>query len=122
MVVNDYLTEHFEDVLEYSFTANVEEKFDGIAHHKEDWQEMIRSFYNPFHNLVEKALEEDRPDTKRLLGNDPKSGLPLYVSLGKFGPYAQLGERLEDDESEKPKYSSLKTWSVFREHNFGRCA
>ncbi len=108
LIVNDYLTEHFEDVLEYSFTANVEERFDGIAHHKENWQEMISSFYNPFHKLVEKALGEDRPDTKRLLGNDPKTGLPIYVSLGKFGPYAQLGETPQEDDDEKPSYASLK--------------
>lgn len=108
MVVNDYLTDHFEDVLEYSFTASVEEHFDRIAHHKEDWQAMIRSFYDPFHSLVEKALEEDRPDTKRQLGEDPKTGLPVYVSLGKFGPYAQLGENSDDENAEKPKYASLK--------------
>lgn len=108
MVVNDYLTDHFEDVLEYSFTANVEERFDRIAHHKEDWQAMIKSFYDPFHNLVEKALEDDRPDTKRELGTDPNSGLPVYVSLGKFGPYAQLGASSDEEGAEKPKYASLK--------------
>lgn len=108
MVVNDYLTDHFEDVLEYSFTANVEERFDKIAHHKEDWQAMIKSFYDPFHHLVEKALEEDRPDTKRELGLDPKTGLPVYVSLGKFGPYAQLGQNSDEEGAEKPKYASLK--------------
>ena len=94
MVVNDYLTDHFESVLEYSFTANVEKRFDKIAHHKEDWQAMIRSFYDPLHNLVKKALEDDRPDTKRELGQDPNTGLPVFVSLGKFGPYAQLLEQL----------------------------
>jgi DNA topoisomerase-1 len=108
MVVNDYLTDHFEDVLEYSFTANVEERFDKIAHHKEDWQAMIKSFYDPFHHLVEKALEEDRPDTKRELGLDPKTGLPVFVSLGKFGPYAQLGQNSDEEGAEKPKYASLK--------------
>ena len=108
MVVNDYLKEHFEDVLEYSFTANVEERFDGIAHHKENWQEMIKSFYDPFHLLVEKALEEDRPDTERVLGNDPESGKQVSVRLGKYGPFAQMGESSEDEEAEKPRYASLK--------------
>jgi len=108
MVVNDYLTEHFEDVLEYSFTANVEERFDGIAHHKENWQEMIKSFYDPFHSLVEKALEDDRPDTGRVLGKDPKTGKPVSVRLGKYGPFAQLGETSEEEDAPKPQYASLK--------------
>jgi len=108
MVVNDYLKDHFEDVLEYNFTASVEERFDQIAHHKENWQEMIRSFYDPFHSLVEKALEDDRPDTGRELGNDPVSGKPVMVRLGKYGPYAQLGESSDDENAEKPQYASLK--------------
>jgi len=108
MVVNDYLKDHFEDVLEYSFTANVEERFDQIAHHKENWQEMIKSFYDPFHSLVEKALEDDRPDTARVLGTDPVSGKPISVRLGKYGPYAQLGETSEEEGAEKPQYASLK--------------
>jgi DNA topoisomerase-1 len=108
MVVNDYLKDHFEDVLEYSFTANVEERFDQIAHHKENWQEMIKSFYDPFHSLVEKALEDDRPDTARVLGTDPVSSKPISVRLGKYGPYAQLGETSEEEGAEKPQYASLK--------------
>jgi len=108
MVVNDYLTAHFEDVLEYSFTANVEERFDGIAHHKEDWQEMIKSFYDPFHSLVEKALEDDRPDTGRVLGQDPQTGKQVSVRLGKYGPFAQMGETSEDEDEPKPQYASLK--------------
>ncbi len=108
MVVNDYLNEHFVEVLDYSFTANVEEEFDRIANNKENWQEMIRAFYNPFHVLVEKALGEDRPDTGRPLGVDPESGLPVQVRLGKYGPFAQLGEASEEEGAEKPKYASLK--------------
>ena len=108
MVVNDYLKDHFEEVLEYSFTANVEEKFDGIAHNRENWQHMIRSFYDPFHALVEKALEEDRPDTGRVLGIDPESGKEVSVRLGKYGPFAQMGESSDDEDAEKPRYASLK--------------
>ena len=108
MVVNDYLKENFEDVLEYNFTANVEEQFDRIAHHRENWQKMIKSFYDPFHLLVEKALDSDRPDTARVLGNDPETGKPVSVRLGKYGPYAQLGESSDDENAPKPQYASLK--------------
>ncbi len=112
MVVNDFLVEHFPNVVDYSFTANVEEKFDEIAHGRVRWEKMIKEFYNPFHKKVEEATEIDRSEinTGKVLGTDPKTGLQVSVRLGRYGPLAQLGERIEDDDSEenKPKYASLQ--------------
>jgi len=107
MVVTDYLQEHFTRLLEYNFTAQVEDEFDQIASGKKDWQQMLAEFYLPFHALVQDALEQkERVTEERILGTDPASGDPVLVRLGKYGPIAQIG-RVEGDK--KPRYASLRS-------------
>lgn len=107
MVVNDFLVEHFSNIVNFNFTASVEKEFDDIAIGGKDWTEMIDRFYKPFHQDVEKALNEsDYSKGERVLGVDPKSGKPVSVRIGRFGPIAQIGEA-EKKEGEKPQYASL---------------
>ncbi len=111
MVVNDFLVNHFENIVDYSFTARVEKQFDEIARGGQPWDQMIDSFYGDFHPLVEKTETLERSDvgSSRSLGTDPKTGKPVTAKLGKFGAYVQIGENPTDDEnSEKPKYASLR--------------
>lgn len=104
-IVNDFLVSNFENILDYSFTAKVEESFDLIAEGSEDWTKMIKGFYNNFHKTVNHVKENaTRESGERILGNDPKSGRVVKVRLGRFGPIAQIGEA-EDDE--KPVFVSL---------------
>ncbi|MBL4667724.1 MAG: type I DNA topoisomerase, partial [Flavobacteriales bacterium] len=106
-VVTDFLVENFSRVLDYSFTAQVEEQFDAIAEGQKQWNEMIADFYTPFHKRIEDTLENaERASGERLLGNDPESGKPLIVRIGKFGPMAQIGKT--DDEG-GAKFASLLT-------------
>ncbi len=107
MVVNDFLTEYFSNVLDYSFTAEVEKEFDEIAQGEKQWEKMLHDFYSQFHPKIESTGEVDRTTIQndRRLGDDPKSGLPVIARLGKFGPMVQIGET---DGEEKPKYSSLR--------------
>lgn len=105
MVVNDYLVEHFGKILDYNFTANVEQEFDEIAEGKKEWSKMIGSFYSPFHVTVENALENtSRATGERELGNDPKSDKPVFAKIGRYGPMIQMG--LGDDEDKK--FASLR--------------
>ncbi len=105
MLVNDFLVDHFETILDYSFTANVENEFDEIAKGKIEWNQMIQEFYTPFHLTVERTSKEaDRVVGNRILGTDPKTGKPVSVRLGKYGPLAQIG----DNEDEDKKYASLR--------------
>lgn len=105
MLVTDFLKEYFEGVLDYGFTATVEEEFDKIAEGKLNWTKMLHKFYKPFHKEVEKTLEESRPtNANRVLGVDPKTGKEVSVRIGRFGPIAQLGEA---EGEEKPQYASL---------------
>lgn len=105
MLVTDFLKEYFKNILDYSFTATVEEEFDKIAEGKLGWTKMLHKFYKPFHQDVETTLEESRPtNAKRVLGVDPKTGKEIFVRIGRFGPIAQLGEAEGD---EKPQYASL---------------
>ncbi len=98
MIVNDFLVEHFNDIVDYHFTAKVEEDFDDIADGKEEWKDMMKSFYTKFHPQVEDVQENaDRESGERILGEDPKTGKPVLVRLGKFGPMAQIGGP-DDDE------------------------
>ncbi|QLE00636.1 type I DNA topoisomerase [Galbibacter sp. BG1] len=105
MIVNDFLVNHFSGILDYNFTAKVEQSFDDIASGEEDWTQMIQSFYKDFHPNVKDVEENaDRESGERILGKDPESGRQLSVRLGRFGPMAQIGTA---EEEEKPRFASL---------------
>jgi DNA topoisomerase-1 len=106
MVVNDFLVEHFPNVIDFSFTARVEKEFDDIAAGGQVWQDMLDSFYGNFHKNVEDTEQIARQDlnTSRELGNHPVSGKPMIARLGKFGPLVQIG----DSEDEEKQFASLK--------------
>ena len=107
MLVTDYLDQQFTDVMDYNFTAMVEKEFDEIAEGDNSWVDMIRKFYEKFHSTVDRALESQpvRSSQPHLLGTDPKSGKPVYVKIGRFGPVAQIGDA---DDAEKPRFASLR--------------
>jgi len=105
-VVSAFLVEHFTNILDYNFTANVEREFDAIAEGKKDWTQMLKSFYKDFHPVVEDvAANAERAKGERLLGVDPNSGKNVYARLGRFGAMIQIGEATDD---EKPKFASLQ--------------
>ena len=105
MVVNDFLVEYFSGIMEYNFTASVEEEFDEIASGSMGWKDMLRKFYTPFHLTVEDALENsERATGERALGTDPASGKPIIARIGRFGPMIQIGA--QDDEEKK--FASLR--------------
>ena len=106
VVVNEFLTKYFPNILDYNFTANVEEKFDDVAEGKLQWNEEISSFYEIFHPGVEDAMNMrlEHKVGERQLGVDPKTGKPVSVKIGRFGPLVQLGE---GDAEEKPQFASL---------------
>lgn len=105
MVVNDFLVTHFSNILDYHFTAKVEEDFDEIAEGNEEWTKMMKEFYADFHPQVQDVAENaEREVGERILGKDPVTGKPVSVRLGKFGPMVQMGS-VEDEE--KPKFASL---------------
>jgi DNA topoisomerase-1 len=104
-VVNDFLTEHFDQILDYHFTAKVEKEFDEIAEGLKNWSMMIDSFYKPFHINVNKTLEEsERATGSRLLGIEPVQGRNVYVRIGRYGPLAQIGESEDEDK----KFANLR--------------
>lgn len=106
IVVNDFLIEYFTEVLNYNFTADVEEQFDKIAEGKLDWKKMLAKFYTKFHLTVESALENATKATgERELGTDPKTGKLVFAKIGRYGPMIQLG--LGDDEDKK--FASIRT-------------
>lgn len=105
MIVVDFLVEHFEYILDYNFTAKVEEAFDNIADGKEEWSKMMKNFYKKFHPQIQDVTENaGRESGERILGKDPVSGKTVLVRLGKFGPIAQIGA--PDDEEKK--FASLR--------------
>ncbi|MCL6267718.1 type I DNA topoisomerase [Flagellimonas myxillae] len=105
MIVNDFLVSHFTTILDYNFTAKVEENFDEIADGEEDWQKMMQEFYKDFHPKVLHVEENaERASGERVLGTDPKSGRQVAARLGRFGPMVQIGTV---DEEEKPLFASL---------------
>jgi DNA topoisomerase I len=109
MVVNDFLMENFEQIMDYNFTASVEKEFDDIAEGSKIWNEMIDKFYQPFHGQVEKVLKHsERSKGERNLGIDPKTGKQVSVKIGRYGPLAQLGEASAEDTGEKPQFASLR--------------
>ncbi len=105
MMVNDYLVESFPEIVDYNFTAEVEEQFDRIAEGKLKWTGMLEKFYNPFHKTIENALEKKvRKTGARILGNHPETGEPVSVKMGRFGPVAQIGDT---ENGAKPRFASL---------------
>jgi DNA topoisomerase-1 len=107
MVVNDFLVEHFPVIVDYQFTAKVEDEFDRIADGLESWEEMISGFYGTFHETVERGKEVERSEvgTTREIGVHPETGSKIYARLGRFGPYVQLGE---NEGEQKPAYANLR--------------
>ncbi len=112
MIVTDFLVSHFETILDYNFTAKVEEDFDEIAVGEEDWGKVMKEFYKDFHPKVEDVEQNaERASGERILGTDPKSGRQVSVRLGRFGPMVQIGTA---EEEEKPQFASL-----LPEHSLG---
>jgi DNA topoisomerase-1 len=109
MVVTDFLKDNFDEVMDYSFTADIEEKFDKIADGKQEWEKMLADFYPEFHETVQETLEKSgRATGERILGTDPESGRTILVRMSRFGTaLVQIGSREELDEDEKPKYANL---------------
>ena len=105
MIVNDFLVNHFASILDYNFTARVEQSFDDIASGEKDWTKMMKDFYKDFHpKVIDVEENAERESGERILGIDPKTGRQLSVRLGRFGPMVQIGTV---DEEEKPKFASL---------------
>ena len=105
MVVNDFLVNHFSTILDYNFTAKVEQDFDEIAEGQEDWTHIMKEFYQEFHPRVEDVAQNaEREVGERVLGEDPATGKPVSVRLGKFGPMVQIGTA---DDEDKPRFASL---------------
>lgn len=108
MVVNDFLLQYFPVIMDFHFTAKVEEEFDEIAEGNLDWRKMLKEFYSPFHKTVESTIDNsERASGERNLGIDPVSGKPVFVRIGRFGPLAQIGES-GDENDEKPRFASLQ--------------
>jgi DNA topoisomerase I len=106
MLVNDFLVEHFTEIMDFNFTASVEKEFDEIADGKVNWTDMIKRFYKSFHQKVEDTLaQKEVTKAERLLGKDPVSGKPIYARMARFGAVAQIGET---NGEEKPKYAQLR--------------
>ncbi len=104
-LVNDFLCNNFKNIIDYNFTADVENNFDLIASGKKQWKEIINEFYNPFNDKVSEVEKNAKRETgERILGPDPKSGRQVSVKLGKFGPMVQIGKV---DDEEKPLFASL---------------
>lgn len=109
-VVNDFLMEYFPDVLDYNFTASVEKEFDSVAEGELVWTKAIDKFYKIFHPIVEAtaAVKTEHKVGERQLGMDPKSGNPVFVKIGRYGPVVQIGvAHAEDKEAPKPQFASL---------------
>ena len=106
LVVNDFLLQHFPEVLDYNFTANVEQEFDSIAEGKEQWTDMLKDFYKHFEPSVEQTMNsrQQHKAGERQLGTDPKSGKPVFVKIGRFGPVIQIGSA---EDKEKPSFAQL---------------
>ena len=113
-VVNDFLMENFSEIMDYNFTAKVEQDFDKIAEGNEQWKDMMKQFYKSFEPTVEETMNSRQKFKagERLLGNDPKSGRPVYVKIGRFGPVVQIGSSEDKDKplfAQLPKELSMET-------------
>ena len=106
IVVNDFLMKHFNEIMDYNFTAKVEQDFDKIAEGNEKWQSMLKTFYKSFEPTVEDTMNsrQEHKAGERQLGTDPKTGRPVFVKIGRFGPVVQIGSA---DDSEKPQFAQL---------------
>jgi DNA topoisomerase-1 len=109
-VVNDFLVLHFNDIVDFNFTASVEKQFDEIAQGLKEWTAMLHDFYNPFHKEVQSTIETaDKATGERELGVHPESGKKISVRIGRYGPFVQVGESAtEENKEEKPLYASLR--------------
>ena len=106
-VVNDFLMQHFPTILDFHFTAKVEEEFDEIAEGNLNWTKMLKEFYKPFHKTIENTIDNsERASGERSLGKDPVSGKPIIVRIGRFGPLVQIGE--SGDENDKPRFAGIR--------------
>jgi len=104
IIVNDFLIQHFNDILDFNFTASVEKEFDQIAEGEMEWTKMIGKFYKPFHKKVEDTLQtREKNKGERILGTDPETGSPVSVKIGRYGPMVQMG----DANNGKPRFASL---------------
>ena len=109
ILVVEFLDKYFDEIMDYKFTAEVEDKLDDVADGKRKWVDMMSKFYEPFHAVVEKTVAEaERVSGERVLGKDPISGRTVLVRMGKFGPVAQIGAPDELAEKEKPAYGNLQ--------------
>src|SRR5215218_10578734 len=107
LVVTDFLKQHFDDIMDYSFTARIEQEFDEVAQGRIRWNKMLDDFYSPFKKDVEKTIETaERIKGERELGVDPQSGKPVVARMGRYGPMIQIG--VADDE-EKPRFAKVPT-------------
>ncbi len=107
IVVNDFLKECFPQIMDYNFTASIEKEFDEVAEGEKTWTDMMEHFYEGFHPQVEKTkdLQTAHKVGERLLGTDPKSGKPVFVKIGRFGPVVQIGSA---EDAEKPRFAQLR--------------
>ena len=109
MIVSDFLNEHFDNIMNYNFTASIEQEFDKIADGNLVWNQMLGKFYKPFHANVVNTLENaERASGERILGKDPETGRTVLVRMSRFGPVVQIGAPDELEEDEKPKYANLR--------------
>jgi len=109
ITVSDFLDEHFSEIMDYGFTADIEKEFDEISTGRRVWNTMLKEFYFPFHEAVEETLEHaDRPTRDRILGKDPETGRTLLTRMTRLGPVVQIGAPDELDEGEKPRYANLR--------------
>ncbi len=107
LVVTDFLKEHFEPIMDYGFTAKIEEEFDEVAEGKLEWHTMLEEFYGPFKSDVDQTIERaERVKAERVLGTDPESGKPVIARMARYGPIIQIGTV---DQEEKPKFAKVPT-------------
>ena len=105
IVVNSFLQQYFDDIIDYNFTAEVEKEFDQIADGKKEWNQMLETFYGPFHDKITETQETSKKFSgEKLLGTDPETGKNVYVKIGKYGPMVQLGDT---SNTEKPRFAGL---------------
>jgi DNA topoisomerase-1 len=106
-IVNRFLTEHFAQYVDYEFTARMEDDLDAVSRGEREWIPLLKEFWKPFHKQVEEkeSLTREEVAQARILGNDPKSGRPMSVRMGRYGPFIQIGTK---DDEDKPKFAGLR--------------